>query len=98
MAKKISTGTILAIGGAAAILGGAAAILARMASKKAAQDIADALDGMEVEIEVCPDEKASAQSDFVDTDGAAEEAPAPEAPAAEEAPIDPAPEAPAPEA
>ena len=91
MAKNNLTGVLLAIGGAAIVLGGAAAIAARVASKRAAQEIADTVDGLE--IEVCPtDEETSVESDFVDADGSAEEAPAPmateEAPASQE-PTDP---------
>lgn len=86
---KTSAKMLLAIGGTAALLGGLAAVLARQGIKKTTRDIEDAVDGVEIEIEVTPMDQ-EAESDFVDAEGTAEEAPAPEAPGE---PAAPAPEA-----
>lgn len=89
MAKKLNTGMLLAIGGAAVAVTGAAAIITRWAVKKATRDIVDTLDDLELEVEVCPEDEEDAipENDFVDTEGAAEvSADAEEAPAPAEQP------------
>lgn len=95
MAKKLNTGMLLAIGGAAVAVTGAAAVITRWAIKKANRSLIDSLDDLELEVEVYPEdeEELTPENDFVDTEGAAdvaaEEAPAPaeqpeKAPAADE--------------
>lgn len=74
MAKKLSTGMLVAIGGAAVAVTGAAAVITRWAIKKANRSFLDSLDDLELEVEVYPDdeEEATPENDFVDTEGAAE--------------------------
>ena len=97
MAKKFGIGTVLAFGAVSAAVGGVAAYLSRKGIEKTVQDIADMLEAQEedgffsadldedVVVHTMDKDEETAESDFVDAEGAAEDV-IEEAPAQEPAP------------
>ncbi len=84
MAKKFGLGAVLAFGAASAAVGGVAAYLSRKGIERTVQGIADLLEAQEdgffsvdldddVVVHAMDKDEETAENDFVDAEGAAEE-------------------------